>query len=41
MDGRMMFDNVFRTEPWNGEYENPEGVPGCRTVLLGEAISFW
>ena len=31
----------FRTEPWNGEYENPEGLSGRWTVFLGEAISFW
>jgi len=35
MDGRR-----FRTEPWSGEYENPEGVSGRWTVVFGEAISF-
>jgi hypothetical protein len=30
----------FRTEPWNGEYENPEGLSDRRIAVFGEAISF-
>jgi len=31
----------FRTEPWNGEYENLEGPSDRRIAVFGEAISFW
>jgi hypothetical protein len=35
MDGRR-----FRTEPWNGEYENPEGFSSRRIVLSGRPFLF-
>jgi hypothetical protein len=35
MDGRR-----FRTEPWNGEYENPEGLSGRRIDVSGRPFLF-
>jgi hypothetical protein len=31
----------FSDRAMDGEYENAEGESGRRTILFGEAISFW
>jgi hypothetical protein len=41
MDGRWLQNSMLRTEPWNGEYENPERRSDRRIALFGEAVSFW